>query len=159
MVLCDNLEEWDGVGGGREVQELGDMYISSVQLLTRVWLFATPWNAALQVSLSITNSRSLLRLTHFELVMLFNHLILCYPLLFLPLVFLTSGSFPMSRLYISGGQSIGISASASVLPMNIQDWLPLGLTGLISLQSKGLLWLINADEWQKSTQHCKAIIL
>ena len=52
--------------------------------------------------------------------------------------FLTSGSFPMSQLFTSGGQSIGASASGSVLPMNIQDWFPLGLTSLISLQSKGL---------------------
>ena len=50
-----------------------------------------------------------------------------------------SGSFPMSHFFSSGGQSIGVSASASVLPVNIQDWSPLGLTGLISLQSKGLL--------------------
>ena len=52
--------------------------------------------------------------------------------------FPASRSFPMSQLFISGGQNIGASVSASVLPMNIQDWLPLGLTGLISLQSKGL---------------------
>ena len=52
--------------------------------------------------------------------------------------FPTSGSFLMSWLFTSGGQSVGASASASVLPMNIQDWFPLGLTGLISLQSKGL---------------------
>ena len=52
--------------------------------------------------------------------------------------FLASGSFPMSQFFASGGQSIGVSASVSVLPMNIQDWFPLGLTGLISLQSKGL---------------------
>ena len=51
--------------------------------------------------------------------------------------FPASGSFPMSHFFISGGQIIGVSASASVLPMNIQDWFPLGLTGLISLQSKG----------------------
>ena len=49
-----------------------------------------------------------------------------------------SGSFPMSQLFASGGQNIGVSASASVLPMNIQDWFPLGWTGWISLQSKGL---------------------
>ena len=55
-----------------------------------------------------------------------------------PQSFPASGSFPMSRLFTSGGQSIGASASASVLPMNIQDWFPLGLTGLISLKSKGL---------------------
>ena len=52
--------------------------------------------------------------------------------------FPASGSFLMSWLFAAGGQSIGVSASASVLPMNIQDWFPLGLTGLISLQSKGL---------------------
>ena len=52
--------------------------------------------------------------------------------------FPASGSFPMSQLFASGGQSIGVSASASVLPMNIQDWFPLGWTGWISLQSKGL---------------------
>ena len=52
--------------------------------------------------------------------------------------FPASGSFPMSQFFTSGGQSIGASASASVLPMNIQDWFPLGWTGWISLQSKGL---------------------
>ena len=52
--------------------------------------------------------------------------------------FLASGSFPVSQFFTSGGQSIGVSASASVLPMNIQDWFPLGWTDLISLQSKGL---------------------
>ena len=52
--------------------------------------------------------------------------------------FSASGSFPMSQLFASGGQRIVVSASASVLPMNIQDWFPLGLTGWISLQSKGL---------------------
>ena len=64
----------------------------------------------------------------------YSHLILCRPLQSFP----ASGSFPMSQFFTSGGQSIGASASASVLPMNIQDWFPLGLTGWISLQSKGL---------------------
>ena len=50
------------------------------------------------------------------------------------------GSFPISQLFASGSQSVGVSASASVLPMNIQDWFPLGLTGFISLLSKGLFW-------------------
>ena len=67
-----------------------------------------------------------------------NHLILCQPLLFPPSIFPASGSFPVDWLFTSGGQRIGASASATVLPMNIQDWFPLGLTGLISLQSKGL---------------------
>ena len=57
--------------------------------------------------------------------------------------FAASGSFPMSQLFASGGQSIRVSASASVLPMNIQDWFPLGLTGLIFLNSKGLLRVFN----------------
>ena len=67
-----------------------------------------------------------------------NHLILCRPLLLLPSIFPATGSFPMSRLLAPGGQSIGASASASVIPMNSQDWFPLELTGLISLLSKGL---------------------
>ena len=67
-----------------------------------------------------------------------NHLILCHPLLLLPSVFPSSGSFPMSHFFTSGGQSTGVSALASVLPMNIQDWSPLGWTGWIALQSKGL---------------------
>jgi len=67
-----------------------------------------------------------------------NHLILCHPLLLPPSIFPTSRSFPLSQFFASGGQSIGVSASASVLAMSIQDWFPLGLTGWISLQSKGL---------------------
>ena len=81
-----------------------------------------PMNCALQASLSITNSRSLLKLMSIELVMASNHLILCHPLLLLPLIFTSIGSFPMSQFFTSGVQSIGASASASVLPMNIQDW-------------------------------------
>ena len=72
-------------------------------------------------SLSITNSQSLLKLTSIELVMPSKHFILCYLLLLMPSIFPASGSFLMSRLFASGGQSIGASASASVLPMNIQD--------------------------------------
>ena len=67
-----------------------------------------------------------------------NHLILCCPLLLLPSIFPSIRVFSMSQLFTSGGQYIGASASASVLPMNIQGWFPLGLTGLISLLSKGL---------------------
>ena len=65
-----------------------------------------------------------------------NILILCHPLLLLPSIFLGIRSFPMSQLFASDGQSIGVSALSSVLPMNIQGWFPLQLTGLISLQSK-----------------------
>ena len=63
--------------------------------------------------------------------------------------FPASGSFPVSQLFTSGGQSIGISASASVLPMNIQDWLPLGWTGRISLQSKRLSRVFSNTTLQK----------
>ena len=73
-----------------------------------------------------------------ESIMPSNHLILCRPLRLLSSIFPSIRFFPMSQFFASGGQSIGSSASASVLPMNIQDWFPLGLTGLISLQSKGL---------------------
>ena len=110
---------------------------SSVQSLSRVRLSSTPWAAARQASLSITGSRSSLRLMSMASVMPSSHLFLCRPLLLSPSV-LASGSFPRSQFFVSGGQSTGVSASASVLPVNIQDWFPLGWTGWISLQSKGL---------------------
>ena len=122
---------------------------SSVQLLSRVCLFVTPLTAARQASLSIINSQSLLKLMSTELVMPFNHLILCHPfyshLQSLP----ASESFPVSQLFSSGGQSIGVSASASVPPMNIQDWFPLGWTDLISLQPEGLSRLFSNTTVQK----------
>ena len=98
---------------------------------------ATPWAAAHQASLSITNSRNLLKLMSVASVMPSNHLVLYRPLL-LPPSIPASGSFPVSQFFTSGGQSTGVSASASVLPMNIQDWFPVRLTGWISLQSMGL---------------------
>ena len=97
-----------------------------------------PMDWSMPASLSITNSWSLLKLTSIELVMPSNNLILCRLFSSCPQFFPTSGSFLMSQLFVSGDQSIGASISASVLPMNIQDWFPLGLTGLISLLSKGL---------------------
>ena len=112
--------------------------VVSVQLHSYVWLFATLWTAAHQASLSITNSRSLLKLMSIALVMPSNHLILCCPLLLLPSVFLTIRVFSNESVLCIRCQSIGASASASVLSMNIQGWFPLGLTGWISLQSKGL---------------------
>ena len=110
---------------------------SSVQPLSCVWLLETPWTTGRQASLSITNSQSLLKLMSIKSVIPSNQLILCHLLLHLPSIFPASGSIHMSHFFASGGQSIGVSASASVLPMNIQDWLP-WMTGLISLQSKGL---------------------
>ena len=94
--------------------------------------------AACQASLSFTISWSLLRLISIELMMLSNHLILCHSLLPCPQSFPTSESFPMSWLFTSSGQNIGASDSVYVLPMIIQSWFPLGLTSLISLQSKEL---------------------
>ena len=112
--------------------------VAVVQSLSRVWLFVTPWTAAHQAPLSFTISWRLFTFMSIESVMLSNHLIFCCPFSFCLQSFPASGSFPISQLFASGGQSIGASASASVLPMYIQDWFPIGLTGLISLQSKGL---------------------
>ena len=112
--------------------------LAVVQLLNPVWLFAITWTAARQASLSFTISRSLLKLMSIELMMPSNHLILAVPFSSCFQSFPASGSFSMHQFYSPGGQSIGASASASVLPVNFQGWFPLGLTGLISLQSKGL---------------------
>ena len=97
-----------------------------------VWL-CNPMDAACQASLSSTISWSLLILISIELVMHFNHLILCCLQ-----SFSVSRSFPMSWLFTLGGHNTGASASASVLPMNIQGWFSSGLTGVIFLQSRGL---------------------
>ena len=107
-----------------------------VQSLSHVWLFETPWITVLQASLSFSISWSLLKHMSIELVMPSNHLILCHPLSSCLQPFPASVSFPKSQFFTSGSQSIG--ASVSVLPMNIQGWFPLRLTGLISLQSKRL---------------------
>ena len=107
---------------------------------------ATPKTVAHQAPLSITNSWSLLKLMSVESVMPSNHLILCCPLLLLPSIFPASGSFPMSQFFTSGGR---VSASASVLPMNTQDWSPLGWIGWISLQSKGLSSIFSNTTVQK----------
>ena len=125
------------------------IFISSVQSLSHAWIFVTPWTIACQASLSITNFWSLLKLMSIGSVMPSNHLILCRSFLFLPSTFPASGSFPTSQFFASSGQSIGLSASASVLPVNIQDWFPLGLTGLISLQFKGLSRIFSNTTVQK----------
>ena len=105
----------------------------SVQSLSRVRLFATPWIATHRASLSITNSRSSLRLTSIESVMPSRHLILFRPLLLLPLSLPASESFSMSQLFTWGDQSTGVSASASFPPKKSQDWSPSEWTGWISL--------------------------
>ena len=129
-------------------QGLNPRPLHSVQSLSRVQFFVTPWTAAHQAPLSITNSQSLLKFMSTELMMPSHHLILCHPLLLLPQSFPASGPFPISQFFASGGQSIGVSASASVISRNIQDLLPLGLTGLI-LQSKGLSRVFSNTTVQK----------
>ena len=107
---------------------------SSVQSLSHVRLFATPWTIVIQASLSITNCWSLPKPKPIESMMPSNHLILSCPLLLLPSIFPSIRVFQLSQLFESGGQSIGVSASTSVLPMNTQDW-SLEWTGWISLLS------------------------
>ena len=102
-----------------------------------VQLFVTSWTAACQASLSITNSQSLLKLMSIKLVMPSNISSSVVPFSSRLQSFPASGSYPVSQFFASSGHSIGVSASASVLSMNIQDWFPLGWTGWISLQSKG----------------------
>ena len=119
------------------------------QLLIHDWLFMTPWTVACQASLSFTISQSLLKLMSIESVMSSNHPVLCHPLLLLSLIFPSVRVLSVSRLFTSSGQSIGASALASVIPMNIQGWFPVALTGLISLQSKGLSRIFSNTTVQK----------
>ena len=121
----------------------------SVQSLSRVRLFATLWTAAHQASVSITNSRSLPKPMSIESVMPSSHLILSRPLLLVPPIPPSIRIFPVSQLFTWGGQSIGVSASTSVLPMNTQDLSPLGWTGWISLPSKGLSRVFSNTTVQK----------
>ena len=109
-----------------------------VQSLSHIGLFATPWIAARQASLSFTISWSLFKLISIELLMTSNHLVHCHPLLLLPSIFPSIWVFSNKLAFcISFPKywSFRFSISSS---MNIQDWFPLGLTGWISLQSKGL---------------------
>ena len=113
----------------REAQECWTGF-SSVQSLSHVQLFGTPWTAGCQASLSITNSQSLLKLMCITSVISSHHLILCHPTISSSVIPFSSclqslpasRSLPMSQFFVSGGQSIGVAALAPVLPMNIQDW-------------------------------------
>ena len=125
--------------------------LSSVQSHSHGKLFATPGTAARQASLFFTISPNLLKLMSIESVMMSNHLIHCHHLL---QYFPASESFQISQFFSSGGQSIVVSASASVLPMDIQDWSPLGWTGWISLQSKGLSRVFSNITVQKHHSIC-----
>ena len=126
-----------------------NIWFSSVQSLSRVWVFATPWISACQVSLSITNSRNLLKLISIESVMPSHHLILCCPLLLL------SSIFPSIRVFWNESvlhirRPKYWSFSFSISPSNEhQDWSPLRRTGWISLQSKGLSRVFSNTTVQK----------
>ena len=121
---------------------------SSVESLSHVWLSVTPWTAARQASLSIASSWTWLKLMSIESVMPSSHLILSSPSC--PAFNLPQhqGEDFQSQFFTPGGQSIGVSATTSVLPMSIQDWFPLGWTGWISLQSKGLSRVFSIQKQQ-----------
>ena len=128
---------------------------SSVQSLSRVRMSVTPWIAARQASLSIANSRSSLRLMSIESVMPSSHLILRRPLLLLPPIPPASESFPMSQLFAWGGQSTGVSASASFPPRKSQGWSPSEWTGWVSLTAYVTVQIHfqeNGRRSEKSTQ-------
>ena len=146
------MKIWQFIGHLGFFQE-GHKDFVEVQSLSPVWFFETPWTAAHQASLSFTISQSLLKLMSMEWwchptisssVVPFSSCLLSFP---------GSRSFPMSLLFTSGGQSFGASGSASALPMNIQDWFPLGLTGLISMLSKGLSSLLQHHNPKASVLH------
>ena len=129
---------------------------SSVQLLSRVWILVTPWITACQVSLSITNSQSSLKLTSIESVMPSSHLILCCPLLPLPpippsiRVFSNESTLHMRwPKYCSFSFSISPSNEGLVDFLTIHGWFPLGLAGWIFLQSKGLARVFSNTTVQK----------
>ena len=128
-----------------------------MQPLSHVQLFATPWTTACQAFLAITDSQNLLKLMSNDLVMPSNHLILCHPLL-LPSI-LPSIRVISSQFFTSGGQSIGVSASASVFPLNSQNLFPFGLTGLISFQSKGPSSLLQHHSLKASVLWCSAFFM
>ena len=107
--------------------KLSRLHLLLLLLFSYVWLFVILWTAARQASLSFTISQSLLKLMSIESVMPSNHLIICHLLLLLPSIFPSIRVFSSELVFISGGQSIGASASTSALPMNIQGWFPLGL--------------------------------
>ena len=139
----------------KKVQDKCDFYdtncllLSSVQSLSCVRLFATPWTAAIQASLSITNSRSPPKPMSIESVMPFNHLILCCPHLLPPSIFPSIRVFSNESVLCISWPKYWSFSVRSVLPMNIQDWFPLGWTGRISLLSKGLSRVFSNTTVQK----------
>ena len=122
---------------------------SSVQSPSCIWLFVTPWTAAHQPCLSITSSWSLLSSCPLSQWCYPTTSSSVVPFSSCPQSFSASGSFQMSQFFASSGQSIGVSASVSVIPMNIHGWFPLGWTGWISLQSKRLSRVFSNTTVQK----------
>ena len=116
---------------------LNPYQFSSVQSLSRVRLFVTPWIAARQASLSITNSRSSLKLTSIELVMSSSHRILCHPLLLLPPIPPSIKVFSNESTLLMRWPKYWSFSFSIILPKNTQEWSPLQWTGWIALQSKG----------------------
>ena len=149
MSACQGKQGW----GWRNAAHMWPLQATTWKLLPQFSslqscsTLATPWTAAHQASLSITNSWSLLKVMSIESVM---PLVIssCLPLPLLPSIFLSIRVFSMSQFFASGGQSIGVSALASVLPMDVQDRFPLGWTGWI-LQSKGLSRVFSNTTVQK----------
>ena len=121
----------------------------SIRVFSNESTLCNPMTAACQGSPSINNSRSSPKLMSIESVMPSNHLILWHPVLSCLQSFPETGNFLMSQFLASGGQSVGVSVSTSVLQMNIQDLSPLGWTGWISLQSKGLSRVFSNTTVQK----------
>ena len=141
-----DLKKWYRVFG----RYSGYSVSQSVQSLSRVWLFATPWIAAHQASLSITNSWSSLRLTSIETVMPSSHLILCRPLLLLPPISPSIRVFSNeSTLHMRWPKYWSFSFT-SFLPKKSQGWSPSEWTGWISLQSKGLSRVFSNTTVQKN---------
>jgi len=145
--ICDTIcIKW-----GKKNHDIGYRQSEVMLLLSlgRVRLFVISWTTACQTSLSFTVSQSFLTLMSTVLMMPSTISSSVIPFSSCPQSFPTSGSFPKIQLLESGGQSIGVSASASVLPMHIQDWFPLGWTGLISLLTKRLSRVLSSTTTQK----------
>ena len=141
--------DWGPGSLEKSLPDVTTHHVVAVQSLSRVRLFVTPWTAPHQASLSFTSpgacsnsclSNQWCHPTISSSVVPFSSCLQSLP---------ASGSFPMSQFFTSGGQSIGASASASVFPMSIQGWFPSGLTGLISLKSKGLSRVFSNTTVQK----------
>ena len=134
-------------------------FLSGSVQFSCVLLFATSWTAACQASLSITNSWSLLKLMSIEWVMPFNHLILYHPFLFLPSIFISIRVFfNETVICIRWPKDWSFSFSTSI-QMNNQEWFPLGLTGLIYLQSKGLSRVFSKTKFKSISSSLPAIFM